>query len=47
MLEPGYISLYKSGELEHRTQALKARLSNCDLCPKKCHINRLKDEHPK
>jgi putative pyruvate formate lyase activating enzyme len=44
MFEPGYISLYKSGELERRAKALEARLASCDICPRKCGVNRLKGE---
>ncbi|OGN98900.1 MAG: radical SAM protein [Chloroflexi bacterium RBG_13_51_52] len=40
-LEPGYISLYQSGELERRARALEARLAACDICPRECGANRL------
>ena len=40
-IKPGYIALYRSGELERRAQALEARLSCCDICPRKCKVNRL------
>jgi putative pyruvate formate lyase activating enzyme len=40
--EPGYIALYRSGELERRTKALEARLEKCDICPRECGANRLK-----
>ena len=43
-MEPGYIALYHSGELERRARALDARLASCDICPRKCHINRLENE---
>ncbi len=43
-VEPGYISLYRSGELERRARALEARLASCDICPRECGVNRLKDE---
>jgi putative pyruvate formate lyase activating enzyme len=39
--EPGYVSLYKSGELERRARALEARLAECDICPRECGVNRL------
>jgi len=42
--EPSYIRLYKSGELERRVKALEARLEKCDICPRKCGVNRLKNE---
>ncbi len=41
MFEPGYIALYRSGELERRAEALEARLSSCDICPRECRVNRL------
>jgi len=39
-----YLALYRSGELQHRLERLEARLSACDLCPRKCGKNRLKGE---
>ena len=41
VIEPGYIALYRSGELERRALALEARLACCDICPRKCKANRL------
>ncbi|RPJ63550.1 MAG: radical SAM protein [Dehalococcoidia bacterium] len=38
---PAYIALYESGELKKRADALNARLSACDLCPRKCGVNRI------
>ncbi len=43
-IEPGYIALYRSGELERRAQALEARLASCDICPRECRGNRLENE---
>jgi len=43
--QPGYISLYRSGELARRAERLEARLASCDLCPRQCGVNRLQDEH--
>jgi len=40
-LEPGYISLYRTGELERRARVLEARLVKCDICPRECGANRL------
>jgi putative pyruvate formate lyase activating enzyme len=40
--EPGYIALYRSGELEKRAKALEARLAACDICPRECGADRLK-----
>ena len=43
-MEPGYIALYRSGELERRAGALEARLASCDICPRDCGVNRLQGE---
>lgn len=40
-LRPGYIKLYESGELFKRISALREILSDCVLCPRECHVNRL------
>ena len=39
--EPGYIALYRSGELEKRVVRLEARLAACDICPRECGAKRL------
>ncbi len=44
LFEPGYIALFRSGELERRAEALAARLGRCDICPKECGIDRLAGE---
>ena len=41
-IEPGYLALYRSGELEKRAIALEARLAECDICPRECGKDRLK-----
>ncbi len=43
-VEPGYIALFQSGELERRAEALEARLGGCDVCPRECGVNRLEGE---
>ncbi len=43
-MEPGYIALFNSGELECRANALEERLASCDICPRECHVNRLQNE---
>jgi putative pyruvate formate lyase activating enzyme len=40
--EPGYLALYRTGELEKRVTALEARLAACDICPRECGAHRLK-----
>ena len=44
-IEPGYLALYRSGELEKRARALEARLAECDICPRECGANRLKGKY--
>ncbi len=39
--EPGYLALYKSGELKRRKRTLEKRLAACDICPRECGKNRL------
>lgn len=39
--EPGYLALFRMGELERRAEALEARLAACDICPWECGDNRL------
>lgn len=41
---PGYLAPHASGELLRRKDAALARLSNCDLCPRRCGVNRLAGE---
>jgi putative pyruvate formate lyase activating enzyme len=42
--EPGYVALYRSGELKRRAERLEARLASCDICPRECHVNRLENK---
>jgi putative pyruvate formate lyase activating enzyme len=44
MLQPSYIGLYRSGELEKRAASMQGRLSNCDICPRKCNVNRMESD---
>ena len=44
LIEPRYITLYRSGELERRAHALEARLAFCDICPRECHVDRTNGE---
>jgi putative pyruvate formate lyase activating enzyme len=43
-IEPGYLALYKSGELERSAARLEARLASCDICPRECGKNRLEGQ---
>jgi len=45
MYVPGYHKLYQTGALKQRAEALEARLSSCDICPRVCGVNRLEEEH--
>jgi len=40
--EPAYLKLHKIGELKKRAQKLWAIMERCELCPRKCGVNRLK-----
>jgi len=43
-MNPAYLDLYRSGELQQRAARLTARLAACDLCPRNCGVNRLSEE---
>ena len=43
-MTPAYLRLYQDGELKNRIHKLYSILENCTLCPRKCGVNRLKDE---
>ena len=40
-MEPAYIETYKKGLLKERAEMLTAALSDCTLCPRNCHADRL------
>jgi len=42
--EPSYLELLKTGELRRRVEELYSILESCELCPRKCRVNRLKGE---
>ena len=42
--EPAYIKLHRSGELRKRGEKLWEMRSNCQLCPRRCKVNRLEGE---
>ena len=44
MWEPSYLRLYETGELDERIKQLYKILESCELCPRKCRVNRLKGE---
>jgi len=39
-----YRELYRSGELEERVERAWAMLRSCELCPRRCQVDRLKGE---
>ena len=41
---PSYLAIFHSGELRNRVEALEAMLERCNVCPRDCFNNRLKDE---
>ncbi len=44
MIEPNFLKLYRTGELEERVLRLEKLLESCVVCPKDCGNNRLNDE---
>ena len=40
---PSYVLLYESGELERRGHVLLERLESCNICPRACGVDRLRD----
>ncbi|KPK42999.1 MAG: radical SAM protein [Omnitrophica WOR_2 bacterium SM23_29] len=40
---PSYLELYSNGQLNKRAKEAESLLVSCSLCPRKCGINRLKD----
>jgi putative pyruvate formate lyase activating enzyme len=44
-VHPHYIELFKSGELKKRADILESRLLACDICPRKCGINRKENQY--
>lgn len=41
---PSYLALHASGALQERVDALERMLASCNICPRDCKVNRLKDE---
>ncbi|MDH3393281.1 MAG: radical SAM protein [Desulfobulbaceae bacterium] len=42
--EPGYLALYRSGELARRVKSARQLLASCELCPRRCLVDRLRDK---
>lgn len=43
-MEPNFLKLHRTGELERRVWQLEKLLESCTVCPKDCGNNRLNDE---
>jgi len=43
-MEPFYINSYKEGKFKEKITTLCGILENCEICPRNCRVNRLKDE---
>lgn len=44
MLYPSYLNLYQNGELAKRVNLARNLLKSCCICPRKCKVNRAKNE---
>jgi putative pyruvate formate lyase activating enzyme len=44
LMEPSYLKLWSSGKLREKVRSAWALLSNCQLCPRNCRVNRLNKE---
>jgi len=42
--EPAYLKLYRTGELRRRAEKLWTIMESCELCPRRCGVNRLKGD---
>ncbi len=42
--EVSYSALFRSGELQERIGILEERMRSCDLCPRKCNVDRITGE---
>jgi len=42
--EPAYLQLHKTGELRTRANELYATMESCELCPRRCGVNRLEGD---
>lgn len=43
-MQPAYLNAYSENILQQRAQTALQRLECCELCPRRCRVNRLKDE---
>ncbi len=42
--DPSYLSLFEEGKLQERVEILLEKLKKCEICPRKCGVNRLEGE---
>ncbi len=42
--QPAYLRLQQDGKLAQRIDAARAKLRECDLCPRRCGVDRLAGE---
>ena len=40
---PAYVNLWESGQLKRRVDLAERYLAYCEICPRKCHVDRLGD----
>ena len=43
-MEPSYLSLHSSGELARRVERARDLLASCELCARRCRVNRLEGD---
>ncbi len=43
MFQPGYIHLYKTGKFHEKVEKARRLLKECQLCPRRCRVNRLEN----
>ena len=43
-MEPNYLKLYRDGTLEQRIHDALALLKSCELCPRRCKVNRIEGD---
>ncbi len=44
MFQPHYISLYRTGSLDERIEEARKLLHDCQICPRRCRVNRYENE---
>ena len=44
MFQPAYINLYKTGKLLERIEKAQNLLKECQICPRRCKVNRLENK---